>query len=62
VQRVLPPDFERDLNRGRQLLAELQTAIRRFGGTEQDQSSLASSIRQLDELFLLVVVGEFNAG
>jgi small GTP-binding protein len=62
VQRVLPPDLERDLNRGRHLLAELQTAIRRFGGTEQDQSSLASSIRQLDELFLLVVVGEFNAG
>ncbi len=62
VQRVLPPDLERDLNRGRQLLAELQTAIRRFGGTDHDQSSLASSIRQLDELFLLVVVGEFNAG
>ena len=27
-----------------------------------DQETLARSIRQLDELFLLVVVGEFNAG
>ncbi len=26
------------------------------------QERLAQSIRQLDELFLLVVVGEFNAG
>jgi small GTP-binding protein len=62
VQRVLPPELERDLNRGRQLLAELQAAMNRFGATQHDQSALASSIRQLDELFLLVVVGEFNAG
>jgi len=34
----------------------------RFGATEHDRSALLSSIRQLDELFLLVVVGEFNAG
>jgi small GTP-binding protein len=62
VQRVLPPELERELDRGRQLLAELQVAIRRFGAPDHDQASLASSIRQLDELFLLVVVGEFNAG
>ena len=36
--------------------------MNRFGATEQDQAALAASIRQLDELFLLVVVGEFNAG
>ena len=34
----------------------------RFGATADDQAALASSIRQLDEFFLLVVVGEFNAG
>jgi small GTP-binding protein len=62
VQRVLPPDLDRHLVRGRQLLAELQAAMGRFGATEADQQALASSIRQLDELFLLVVVGEFNAG
>ena len=52
VRRILPPDLEGDLNRGRQLLAELQAAMNRFGATEQDQAALASSIRQLDELFL----------
>lgn len=62
MQRVLPPEFEQDLNRGRQLLAELQAAMNRFGAADHDQAALASSIRQLDELFLLVVVGEFNAG
>jgi len=36
--------------------------MNRFGATEQDRAALVSSIRQLDELFLLVVVGEFNAG
>ena len=36
--------------------------MNQFGATEHDQAALASSIRQLDELFLLVIVGEFNAG
>jgi small GTP-binding protein len=62
VQRILPPDLEKDLTSGRQLLAELHAAMNRFGATEHDQAALSSSIRQLDELFLLVVVGEFNAG
>jgi small GTP-binding protein len=54
--------LERDLGRGRQILADLQAAMNRFGATADDQAALGSSIRQLDELFLLVIVGEFNAG
>ena len=37
-------------------------ALARFGASEPDLVAIDSSIRQLDELFLLVVVGEFNAG
>ena len=33
-----------------------------FGATNEDQGALDRSIQQLDEFFLLVVVGEFNAG
>src|SRR5688572_1905259 len=62
VQRILTPDLQRDLDAGRELLSELRGALARFGATEPDISALDSSIRQLDELFLLVVVGEFNAG
>jgi len=34
----------------------------RFGASEADQHALTTSIRQLEEIFLLVVVGEFNSG
>lgn len=43
-------------------LSRLQTALARFGDSGADQEALAHSIRRLDELFLLVVVGEFNSG
>ena len=46
----------------RQLLNDLRVAMVQFGATREDQDTLAESIQQLDELFLLVVVGEFNAG
>src|SRR5688572_4064828 len=58
----LAPDLQQQLNSGRDLLAELRDALTRFGAPEADQAALAASIRQLDEFFLLVVVGEFNAG
>jgi small GTP-binding protein len=62
MQQVLSPDLQDQLARGRQLLAELRDALTRFGANDADQAALAASIRQLDEFFLLVVVGEFNAG
>ena len=62
MQQVLSPDLQAQLARGRQLLAELRDALARFGANAADQAALAASIRQLDEFFLLVVVGEFNAG
>jgi small GTP-binding protein len=46
----------------RRLLARLQVALAESGATAPIQETLARSIAQLDELFLLVVVGEFNAG
>jgi small GTP-binding protein len=46
----------------RGLLARLQVALARFGAAPDQQLTLERSIAQLDELFLLVIVGEFNAG
>ena len=46
----------------RRLLAELEVALARFGMSADAQETLRRSIEQLDSLFLLVVVGEFNAG
>ena len=50
------------MNGGRELLAQLRDALMRFGASDEDKATLASSIRQLDEFFMLVVVGEFNSG
>jgi small GTP-binding protein len=62
MKAVVSPALEEKVNQARELLAELRDALQRYGATEIDRASMAASIRQLDELFLLVVVGEFNAG
>ena len=62
MRSVLKPALENDLRDARVLLGELREALQRFGAAEADRSAMDASIRQLDELFLLVVVGEFNAG
>jgi small GTP-binding protein len=46
----------------RNLLNDLRVALIEFGAPREDTLTLGESIQQLDELFLLVVVGEFNAG
>lgn len=46
----------------RSLLNDLRVALVQFDATPEDHETITDSIEQLDELFLLVVVGEFNAG
>ncbi len=46
----------------RRHLGELRVGLVRAGARDDEQKTLGRSISQLDELFLLVVVGEFNAG
>src|SRR5688572_10838282 len=58
----IDPALQRQLADARELLARVRDALVRFGATSADQAVLAQSIAQLDEFFLLVVVGEFNSG
>jgi len=44
------------------LLNQLLTAIERFPVTEEDRESIEEAAENLTSLFLLVIVGEFNAG
>jgi small GTP-binding protein len=60
--RILSENQTVFLNQERQLLNDLRHQLAKFHATEEDLDALAKSIRQLDELFLLVIVGEFNAG
>ncbi len=56
-------DEQRELVAGeRELLAEVSAGLERSDAAVGDLRALAESVSQLDELFLLVVVGEFNAG
>jgi small GTP-binding protein len=50
------------LSAARRVLSDLRAELAAVPATEADSSTLSDAARQLDELFLLVVVGEFNAG
>ena len=50
------------LREERRVLGRLKTALARFDAAPDQQAALDRSIEQLDELFLLVIVGEFNSG
>jgi small GTP-binding protein len=59
---ILTPAQDELLKDERRVLSRLRTALVRFDAAEESQRALDRSIEQLDELFLLVVIGEFNAG
>jgi len=46
----------------RRLLGELRDWLVRLGAPDEQRQALADSLEQLEQPFLLVVVGEFNAG
>src|SRR6188474_2272840 len=60
--RLLSASAERQLVEVRQQLADLRDTLVALPATAPDLATLSASIRQLDELFMIVVVGEFNAG
>ena len=62
LTRVLSDRQDALLREERALLLRLRTALARIDASGDQQAALDQSIAQLDELFLLVVVGEFNAG
>ncbi len=60
--RILNGNQEELLNEERRSLNDLLVTLVKFEATPDDVKTLTESISQLDELFLLVVVGEFNSG
>jgi small GTP-binding protein len=63
VLRRILDDARKELLRDvRRQLGELRVALVRAEAPEDEQKALGRSITRLDDLLLLVVVGEFNAG
>ncbi|MCX6046496.1 MAG: dynamin family protein [Chloroflexi bacterium] len=62
MQRLLTQEQDQLLRQERDLLEELRVHLARLDAAEEDLALLKRSLQQMDEFFLLVVVGEFNAG
>lgn len=62
LQSVLTDPQARLLRDEKKALAEIQLALAELDVPRESLDTLEHAILQLDELFLLVVVGEFNAG
>ncbi|HMC77280.1 MAG TPA: dynamin family protein, partial [Vicinamibacterales bacterium] len=62
LKGLVDPAQQEIVREERRILNDLRTSLVRFGASDENMAPLERSIEQLDELFLLVVVGEFNAG
>lgn len=62
MQQLLTVEQSRILQDERRLLEGLQVTLTRLDTPESDLALVRNVLAQLEELFLLVVVGEFNAG
>ena len=62
MDAILTKAQEALLKETRDTLGRLRDALAAGGADPAGRAALAESIRQLDELFLLVIAGEFNSG
>jgi small GTP-binding protein len=62
LAKILTPVQDELLKDERRVLSRLRATLVRLDAAAEHQLALERSIEQLDELFLLVIVGEFNAG
>ena len=60
--KILNNQQEKTLKHERNFLNDLQLELVENNVAKEDLDSLKHSIRQLDDLFLIVIVGEFNSG
>ena len=60
--RVLDERREALVDRERALLERLVGFLKDFGGPPEDVELVRRALSDLEELFLLVIVGEFNSG
>jgi small GTP-binding protein len=62
LHRLLTAEQDKILRQERSLLESLLVTLARLDAPEADLDLLRQSLHQLEEMFLLVIVGEFNAG
>lgn len=62
MDAILSPEQEDILKQTRDVLGDLREVLAQTTATAEERTALSDSIAQLDDLFLLVIAGEFNAG
>ncbi len=62
MKRILTSQSERILQEERALLARLEVVAARLDAPAEDLQVIGRARQQLDQLFLLAVIGEFNSG
>ncbi len=62
MDTLLSPEQEDLLKQAREVLGDLREILAETTASQEDRTALVDSISQLDDLFLLVIAGEFNAG
>jgi small GTP-binding protein len=62
LQKILTETQQEILREERKTLAEVYQSLSNCEASAEDLTTLGDAIRQLDALFMLVVVGEFNSG
>jgi small GTP-binding protein len=62
LHRLLTAEQDKILRQERSLIESLMVTLARLDAPEADLDLLRQSLHQLEEMFLLVIVGEFNAG
>ena len=62
LRRFLTPNEEELLQTERRQLVSLRLPLANLEASNDDLAVLDRALLQLDELFLLVIVGEFNSG
>ena len=60
--RILSPQQDEVVRSVRGVLHDLRAALAGLAVENEDEKTLEASLQQLEDFFLLVVVGEFNAG
>ena len=60
--RILDERHKALVEREQMLLESLSEFLKSFGAPQEDVGLVERKLADLEELFLLVVVGEFNAG
>jgi small GTP-binding protein len=62
MELLLNSEQDELLKQTRDTLGRLREVLAETEATPSDRKALSDSVRQLDELFLLVIAGEFNSG